>query len=190
MHGATIWLTGLSGAGKTTLAGALAAELRRRGQRVETFDGDEALPHLYDGPGFTIEQRNEDLRRLGFVCNLLSKHGVYAIISAVAAYRAIREEVRAAADGRFFEVYLATPLAECARRDVRGLYVHAFAGRIADFPGVSGPYEPPLDPELTLLTTTEPPEASAQRVIAALQERGLLDDALAADHHRDGDERH
>ena len=189
-NGATIWITGLSGAGKTTLAGVLAAELRRRGQRVEAFDGDEALPHLYSSPDGTTDQFNDDLRRLGFVCNLLSKHGVYAIASAVAAYRAIRDEVRAAANGRFFEVYLATPLADCARRDVRGLYAHAFAGRIARFPGVTGPYEPPLHPELTLLTTTEPPEVSAQRVIAALQERGLLDGAPAADHHRDGDPRH
>ena len=128
-NGATIWITGLSGAGKTTLAGVLAAELRRRGQRVEAFDGDEALPHLYSSPDGTTDQFNDDLRRLGFVCNLLSKHGVYAIASAVAAYRAIRDEVRAAANGRFFEVYLATPLADCARRDVRGLYAHAFAGR-------------------------------------------------------------
>lgn len=180
MAGTTIWITGLSGAGKTTLAWLVAAELRRRGHSVEVLDGDAVVPHLLAGPVATVEERNENLRRLGAICNLLSKHGVYAIASAVSAYRAIRDEVRAAAGGRFFEVYLATPLADCARRDVKGMYARAFAGAVEEFPGVTGPYEPPLNPELTLLTNAEPPEASARRIIAALEERGLLEREQAA----------
>jgi adenylylsulfate kinase len=172
--GATIWITGLSGAGKTTLAGLVAAELRRRGHPVEVLDGDAVVPHLLAGPVATIEERNENLRRIGAVCNLLSKHGVYAIASAVSAYREIRDEVRAAAGGKFFEVYLATPLADCARRDVKGMYARAFAGDVKDFPGVTGPYEPPLNPELTLLTNAAPPVARARRIIAALEEHGVL----------------
>jgi adenylyl-sulfate kinase len=175
VSGATIWITGLSGAGKTTLAGLVVAELRRRGQPVELLDGDEVRPHLFSGLPLLKEQRNEVIRRLGFVCNLLSKHGVYAIAAAVAPHREIRDEVRAAADGRFFEVYLATPFADCVRRDVRGMYAKALAGEIENFPGISVPYEPPLAPELTLLTHTELPEASAGRIIAALEQRGLLD---------------
>ena len=174
MGGATIWITGLSGAGKTTLAGLVAAELQRRGLPVEVMDGDADFPHLFAGPAFTTEVRNRHVRRIGFVCNLLSKHGVYAIASAVAAHREVREAVRAEADGRFFEVYLATPLDACARRDVRGLSARAFAGEFTDFPGVTGPYEPPLAPELTLLTDIEPPDASARRIISALEERGFL----------------
>ena len=175
MAGATIWITGLSGAGKTTLARLVAAELRRRGQPVEILDGDEVRPHLFAGLPRSEEERNAVVRRLGFVCNLLSRHGVYAIAAAVAPYRAVRDEARAEANGRFFEVYLATPLVDCARRDARGLYAMALAGEIEHFPGIAVPYEPPLDPELTLLTSVEPPEASASKLIAALEERGFLE---------------
>ena len=174
MAGATIWITGLSGAGKTTLARLVAAELRRRGQPVEVLDGDEVRPHLFAGLPRSKEERNAVVRRLGFVCNLLSRHGVYAIAAAVAPYREVRDEARTEANGRFFEVYLATPLADCARRDVRGMYAKAMAGEIEHFPGLDVPYEPPLEPELTLWTNAEPPEVSARKVIAALEDRGFL----------------
>jgi adenylylsulfate kinase len=171
--GATIWITGLSGAGKTTLAGLVADELRRCGHRVEVLDGDDVRPHLFKGIPRSKAERNEVVRRLGFVCNLLSAHGVYAIAAAVAPYREVRDEARAGANGRFFEVYLATPLDDCARRDVRGLYAKAAAGEIEHFPGIDVPYEPPLDPELTLWTNIEPPEISARTVLIALEHCGF-----------------
>lgn len=174
MSGATIWFTGLSGAGKTTVARLVEAELKRRGQPVEVLDGDIVRTHLSKGLGFSKEDRDENIRRIGFVCNLLSKHGVYAIAAAISPYREVRDEVRAAAHGRFLEVYVDCPLEECARRDVKGLYKKALAGEIKNFTGISDPYEPPLNPEVTLKTAEETPEESARRVIAALEERGLL----------------
>lgn len=174
MSGATIWFTGLSGAGKTTVARLVEAELKRRGQPVEVLDGDIVRTHLSKGLGFSKEDRDENIRRIGFVCNLLSKHGVYAIAAAISPYREVRDEVRAAANGRFLEVYVDCPLEECARRDVKGLYKKALAGEIKNFTGISDPYEPPLNPEVTLKTAVETPEESARRVIAALEERGLL----------------
>ena len=174
MAGATIWFTGLSGAGKSTIAHIVAEELQRRNQPVEIMDGDVVRTHLSKGLGFSKEDRDENIRRIGFVCNLLSKHGVFAIAAAISPYRAIRDEVRASADGKFFEIYVATPLEECARRDVKGIYEKAFAGEIKNFTGVSDPYEPPTDPELTLHTVDESPERSAARVIDALEQGGFL----------------
>jgi adenylyl-sulfate kinase len=182
MAGATIWFTGLSGAGKSTIGDLVEAELKRRGQPVEIMDGDVVRTHLSKGLGFSKEDRDENIRRIGFVCNLLSKHGVFAIAAAISPYRSVRDEVRAGAGGKFLEVYIATPLAECARRDIKGLYAKAFAGEIKNFTGVSDPYEPPLEPELSILTTDETPEQSAQRVIAALEAHGFLsasDDKVA-----------
>lgn len=179
MSGATIWFTGLSGAGKTTIADLVAAELRRRGQPVEIMDGDVVRTHLSKGLGFSKEDRDENIRRIGFVCNLLSKHGVFAIAAAISPYREIRDEVRAAANGKFFEIYISTPVEECAKRDVKGLYAKAFAGEIKNFTGVSDPYEPPFNPELTIETVGETPEESARRVIAGLEERGFLERKLA-----------
>src|SRR5438034_3661165 len=180
MTGATIWFTGLSGSGKSTIAELVEAELKRRGQGVEILDGDVVRTHLSKGLGFSKEDRDENIRRIGFVCNLLSKHGVFAIAAAISPYREIRDEVRAAAAGKFLEVYVECPLEECARRDVKGLYARAMAGEIPNFTGVSDPYEPPLDPEVTLRTANETPEQSARRVIVALEARGLL----AADSER------
>lgn len=178
MSGATIWLTGLSGAGKTTIADLVAAELRRRGQPVEVMDGDVVRTHLSKGLGFSKEDRDENIRRIGFVCNLLSKHGVFAIAAAISPYREIRDQVRAAANGKFFEIFVATPVEECARRDVKGLYARAFAGEIKNFTGVSDPYEPPLNPELRLATIGETPLRSARRVIEALEAGGFLEREL------------
>ncbi len=174
MTGATIWFTGLSGSGKSTVADLVTAELERRGQAVEVMDGDVVRTHLSKGLGFSKEDRDENIRRIGFVCNLLSKHGVFAIAAAISPYREIRDEVRAAAAGKFLEVYVDCPLEECARRDVKGLYARAMAGEIPNFTGVSDPYETPLNPEVTLRTADETPEQSAKRVIDALEAGGLL----------------
>jgi adenylylsulfate kinase len=180
LAGATIWFTGLSGAGKTTIAAVVKQELERRGQPVEVLDGDVVRTHLSKGLGFSKEDRDENIRRIGFVCNLLSKHGVFAIAAAISPYRDIRDEVRAAANGKFLEVYVSTPIEECARRDVKGLYEKAFKGEIPNFTGVSDPYEPPLAPEVTILTVGESVEASAARVIEALEQHGFLAPATAA----------
>ena len=174
MTGATIWFTGLSGAGKSTIAELVAAELQRRGQPVEIMDGDVVRTHLSKGLGFSKEERDENIRRIGFVCNLLSKHGVFAIGAAISPYQAIRDEVRAAAGGKFLEIFVDTPLEECARRDVKGLYARAIAGEIQNFTGVSDPYEPPLAAELTIRTVEETPEQSARRVIESLEAHGFL----------------
>jgi adenylylsulfate kinase len=179
LTGATIWFTGLSGAGKTTIADVVKLELERRGQPVEVLDGDVVRTHLSKGLGFSKEDRDENIRRIGFVCNLLSKHGVFAIAAAISPYRAIRDEVRAAANGKFLEVYVATPIEECARRDVKGLYEKAFKGEIPNFTGVSDPYEPPLAPEVTILTVDESVESSAARVLEALEQHGFLAPASA-----------
>jgi adenylyl-sulfate kinase len=169
MSGATIWFTGLSGAGKSTIAELVEAELKRRGQPVEILDGDVVRTHLSKGLGFSKEDRDENIRRIGFVCNLLSRHSVFAIAAAISPYRAVRDEVRSASEGRFLEVFVNTPLEECARRDVKGLYVRALAGEIKNFTGVSDPYEPPLAAELTLRTMEQTPEQSARLVIEALE---------------------
>jgi adenylylsulfate kinase len=174
MTGCTIWFTGLSGAGKSTIAELVQAELERRGEGVEILDGDVVRTHLSKGLGFSKEDRDENIRRIGFVCNLLSKHGVFAIAAAISPYREIRDEVRAGANEKFLEIFVSTPLEECARRDVKGLYAKALAGEIKNFTGVSDPYEPPLKPELTLETVGETPQRSAERVIEALEAHGFL----------------
>ncbi len=184
MTGATIWFTGLSGAGKSTVASLVEAELRRRAEPVEVLDGDVVRTNLSKGLGFSKEDRDENIRRIGFVCNLLSRHGVFALAAAISPYREIRDEVRAAAAGKFLEVYVDCPIEECARRDVKGLYVKAFAGEIKNFTGVSDPYEPPLRPEVTLRTAEESPELSARRVIEALEAHGFLPRELALDGRR------
>lgn len=172
-QGFTLWFTGLSGAGKSTIAQRVAAELRRRGVKVEVLDGDEVREHLSKGLGFSREDRDTNVRRIGYVAKLLSRNGVVAITAAISPYRSTREEVRAMI-GRFVEVYVATPLEVCIARDVKGLYKKALAGEIQQFTGISDPYEPPLNPELTIDTTGETPDQSAARVLAYLEERGLI----------------
>ncbi len=179
MTGATIWFTGLSGAGKSTVASLVEAELIRRDQPVEVLDGDVVRTHLSKGLGYSKEDRDENVRRIGFVCNLLSKHGIFAIAAAISPYRAVRDSVRATANGRFLEVFVQASVEECTRRDVKGLYAKALAGEIKNFTGVSDPYEPPLNPELTLDTANETPEHSAAQVIAALERYGFLTRVLA-----------
>lgn len=172
-EGLTLWFTGLSGAGKSTLAGLVAEELRRRGHRVEILDGDEVREHLSRGLGFSRADRDTNIRRIGYVAKLLSRNGTVAITAAISPYRATRDEVRRQIV-RFVEVYVSTPLEECASRDVKGLYARALSGEVPHFTGVSDPYEPPENPEITVSTVGEPPEATAARIIARLEDLGYV----------------
>jgi len=174
MHkGFTIWFTGLSGAGKSTISGLLEARLRALGAKVEVLDGDVVRTHLSKGLGFSKEDRDENIRRIGFVCRLLSRNGVIAIAAAISPYRAIREEVRRTIEN-FVEVYIECPLEVLAERDVKGLYKKALAGEISQFTGVSDPYEPPVDPEVTVNSAREKPEESVDRIWATLEGLGLV----------------
>lgn len=167
-RGFTLWFTGLSGAGKTTLAEIVARELRVRGQRVELLDGDVVRTHLSKGLGFSRADRDTNILRIGWVCEVLSRNAVVAIAAAISPYRVTRDQVRARIPG-FVEVYVATSLDECARRDTKGLYKKAFAGEIKEFTGVSDPYEPPVHPEITITTEGWTPEQSAAEILAWLE---------------------
>jgi adenylylsulfate kinase len=172
--GFTLWFTGLPCSGKSTLAQLVAKELQRRGRGVEVLDGDVVRTHLTKGLGFSKEDRDENIRRIGFVCHLLSKHGVVAIAAAISPYRAIRDEVRATIEN-FIEVYVNTPLEACIQRDVKGMYKKALAGEMKGFTGVDDPYEAPPNPELVIETDKETPEVSAARILCLLEQRGLVD---------------
>jgi adenylyl-sulfate kinase len=172
-RGCTLWLTGLSGAGKSTLATAVAHELRRGGVQVETLDGDEVRQNLSKGLGFSREDRDTNIRRIGYVAKLLTRNGVVVISAAISPYRAVRDEVRREI-GAFVEVHVKASLEECVRRDTKGLYRRALAGEIPQFTGVSDPYEEPLAPELVIDTEREDVVASAARVIDRLVELGHL----------------
>jgi len=178
-RGFTLWLTGLSGAGKSTLATAVGHELRRRGVRVEVLDGDEVRQNLSKGLGFTREDRDTNIRRIGYVAKLLTRNGVVVITAAISPYRAVRDEVRREI-GAFVEVYVKASLDECVRRDTKGLYRRALAGEIPQFTGVSDPYEEPLRPELAIDTEREVVGESAARVIDRLVELGYLRGATDA----------
>lgn len=177
-RGFTLWFTGLSGAGKSTLAAQVERALRARGRRVEVLDGDVVRTHLSKGLGFSREDRDTNILRIGFVCDLLARNGVVAIAAAISPYRTTRDRVRAQiAD--FVEVFVDCPLEECARRDVKGLYQRASNGEIAAFTGVSDPYEPPLAPEITVRTALQTPEASVERILAWLEMHGYIAPATA-----------
>jgi adenylyl-sulfate kinase len=169
----TLWFTGLSGAGKTTLARLVEAELRARGHKVEVLDGDIIRTNLSKGLGFSKEDRDTNIRRIGFVCNLLTRNDVVAIAAAISPYRAIRDEVRRDI-GAFIEVYVRCPIEILAERDVKGLYKKALAGEIKNFTGVDDPYEAPLSAEVIVDTDKEGPEDSAARIIVKLEEMTLL----------------
>ena len=173
-EGYTIWFTGLSGAGKSTISLIVERELRERGRKVELLDGDVVRTHLSKGLGFSKEDRDTNVRRIGWVCEVLSRNGAVAIAAAISPYRAVREELRERIE-RFVEVYVDCPINTLAERDVKGLYKKALAGEIANFTGVSDPYEPPLDPEVTCYTDgRETPEQSAAKVLATLEALGYL----------------
>ena len=162
--GCCVWFTGLSGAGKSTIAEILIAELRRRGRYVELLDGDEVREHLSKGLGFSKEDRDTNIRRIGFVASLLARNGVVAVTAAISPYRSVRDEVRGWIDN-FVEVHVATSLEDCETRDVKGLYAKARAGEIPEFTGVSDPYEAPLDPEIRIETAGRSPEESAAEIV-------------------------
>jgi adenylylsulfate kinase len=175
VHGArTIWLTGLSGAGKSTVARLVAAELRARGKPVEVLDGDVVRRLLCADLGFSRSDRETNARRIAFVADLLSRNGVTAIAAVISPYRNTREQARDLLGGRFVEVYVKASVDVCARRDVKGLYRRAFAGELPQFTGVSDPYEEPRDPEIVLDTEAQTPQQSAATVLAFLDERGVL----------------
>jgi adenylyl-sulfate kinase len=173
-HGCTIWFTGLSGAGKSTLANLIEAELRARSLRVEVLDGDVVRTHLSKGLGFSKEDRDTNIRRIGWVCEVLSRNGVVAIAAAISPYREIRDEVRGKI-GRFVEVYVSAPIDVLAERDVKGLYKKALRGEIKNFTGVDDPYEAPLNPEVVCHSDgSETPQQSAAKIINKLQELGYI----------------
>ena len=171
--GFTIWLTGLSGAGKSTIANILERELRAAGRKVEVLDGDVVRTHLSKGLGFSKEDRDTNIRRIGWVCEVLTRNDVVTISAAISPYRAVRDEIRERI-GNFFEVFVEVPLEVAIDRDVKGLYKKALAGEIRGFTGVDDPYEPPLDPELVVRTDAETPEQSAGRIMSALRELRYL----------------
>jgi adenylyl-sulfate kinase len=172
--GFTLWFTGLSGAGKTTLARLVETELSARGHKVEVLDGDVIRTNLSKGLGFSKEDRDTNIRRIGFVCNLLTRNDVVAIAAAISPYREVRDELRRDI-GSFVEVYVRCPLAVLAERDVKGLYKKALAGEIKNFTGVDDPYESPLAAEVVVETDIESPEESAARIVARLEELSLVE---------------
>lgn len=172
-RGVTVWLTGLSGAGKSTITEALEARLRDLGAKLEVLDGDIVRTNLTKGLGFSKEDRDENIRRIGFVSHLLTRNGVIVLVSAISPYRTIREEVRTRI-GDFLEVYVSAPLEVCEQRDVKGLYRKARSGEIPNFTGVSDPYEPPLNPEVNCETHQETLEESVNKVLAKLEAMGYL----------------
>ncbi len=174
-RGFTLWFTGLSGAGKTTVAEIVEKELRDRIGNVEVLDGDIVRTNLSKGLGFSREDRDTNILRIGFVANLLTRNGVAVIVSAISPYKEARDQVRRDIGDDFIEVFVDCPVEVCAERDVKGLYKKAYAGEIKEFTGVSDPYEPPAAPELTLRTNEEDAAESAKRVITKLEELGYLD---------------
>ncbi len=170
--GFCLWFTGLSGAGKSTVAEVVVDELRRRGHRVELLDGDEVRENLSKGLGFSKEDRDTNIRRVGWVAAVLARNGVVAVTAAISPYREIRDEVRAQID-HFVEVFVDTPIEVCEERDTKGLYAKARTGEILQFTGVSDPYEPPLAPEVRVVTHDRAVAASAAQVLSYLEESGL-----------------
>jgi len=180
--GFTLWFTGLSGSGKTTIAEIVGPDLERRGLTVEYLDGDVVRTHLSKGLGFSKEDRDTNIERIGWVASRLTRHGAAVLVSAISPYEETRQKARDIVEehGRFVEVFVATSVEECARRDVKGLYEKAFSGEIKEFTGVSDPYEEPANPELRIDTEAHEPEESAQIVVEKLAELGLVETSVPA----------
>ena len=181
--GQVIWLTGLSGAGKTTLARALRSELTALGYRVETLDGDEVRENLSRGLTFSKEDRETNVRRIGFVARLLARNGVIVLASAISPYRQSRDDVRRSveSDGaQFIEVFVRCPLQVLIRRDVKGLYERALRGEVKNFTGITDPYEPPLAPDVEVDSSVEAVEESAALVFARVIESGVIENGALA----------
>ncbi len=171
--GFTLWFTGLSGAGKSTLASAVEQRLRQYGRNVEVLDGDVVRTHLSKGLGFSREDRDTNIKRIAFVCKLLTRNGVICISAAISPYREAREWARREI-GRFVEVYVKCPPDVCRQRDVKGLYRQVEEGKIKNFTGIDDPYEEPEAPELIIETARETPEESVAHIFAKLVELGYL----------------
>jgi adenylyl-sulfate kinase len=170
-NGVIVWITGLSGAGKTTVANRLYEALVARALDAEVLDGDVMRRHISRGLGFDRGAREENIRRIGFVAGLLARHGVIAIVSAISPYRAVRDEVRATCGERFLEVYISTPLSVCEQRDPKGLYRRARAGELHQFTGIDDPYECPLAPEVACSTEDQTVDAIVEEVLTKLLSR-------------------
>jgi adenylylsulfate kinase len=171
--GFILWFTGLSGAGKTTISSALEPELRAKGCKVEILDGDIVRTHLSKGLSFSKEDRDINIRRIGFVAHLLSRNGVVAITAAISPYRALRDEIRAM-EPNFVEIYIKASLETCESRDVKGLYAKARAGEIKGFTGIDDPYEEPINPEIICSTAEESVDESVVKILTKLGELGYI----------------
>src|SRR6266508_2353793 len=181
-NGFMLWFTGLSGSGKTTIAELVRPELERRGRKVEWLDGDEVREHLSKGLGFSKEDRDTNIDRIGWVASRLTRHGAAVIVSAISPYAEARAKARAMVEehGTFVEVFVDASVEECARRDVKALYEKAFRGEIKEFTGVSDPYEAPAAAEICIESEQEDPEESARLIVELLAERGLVAAQVAA----------
>jgi len=173
-EGFTVWFTGLSASGKTTVAKLVEQKIRERGRNVELLDGDVIRTNLSKGLGFSKEDRDTNIKRIAFVCKLLTRNGAANIVAAISPYREIRDYARSEI-GNFVEVYVKCPVEVCIKRDPKGLYKKALAGEIKNFTGISDPYEEPFYPEIILETDKETPEESATKVIAKLEGLGYLE---------------
>jgi adenylylsulfate kinase len=171
--GFILWFTGLSGAGKTTISEALEPELKARGCKVEILDGDIVRTHLSKGLSFSKEDRDINIRRIGFVAHLLSRNGVVAITAAISPYRALRDEIRAM-EPNFVEIYIKASLETCESRDVKGLYAKARAGEIKGFTGIDDPYEEPINPEIICSTAEETVDESVVKILTKLEDLGYI----------------
>ncbi|MGC8722704.1 MAG: adenylyl-sulfate kinase [Acidobacteriota bacterium] len=185
--GFVLWFTGLSGSGKSTLSKLVEERLLERGVPVEVLDGDEVRTNLSKGLGFSKEDRDTNIRRIGYVANLLARNGVCAITAAISPYREVRDEIRSRVEQRatFVETYLDCPMEKLMERDVKGLYKKALAGEIPHFTGVSDPYEPPTKPEVVVYTGDEPPEQSCARIVKTLEMLELVPPVPGDDYGAD-----